>query len=73
MCWGISPENSIVPNTVEAAMQPSKEPCAVLSAAHPHELVHANDSLKALAGMSKVRCDVLHNFDLLAGQNILIM
>jgi hypothetical protein len=25
MCWGISPEGSIVPNTLESAMQPTKE------------------------------------------------
>lgn len=51
MCWGISPENSIVPNTVDGAMQPSKDPCAILSATHPPTVLHANEPWKGLCGL----------------------
>lgn len=56
-CWGITPERSIVPNTLEAAMQPSKEAQAILTAAAPHSVLHVNDSWRQLLGSNSLGPD----------------
>jgi hypothetical protein len=61
---GVSPENSIIPNSIEMAVQPSREARSVVNAEPPFAIAHANEAWVALTGGVKSEggsglCDVL--------------
>ena len=47
-----SPENSITPNTIDMALQPSREARAVIKAEPPFALMHVNEAWMEMAGTS---------------------
>mmetsp|Transcript_27455 Transcript_27455/g.46070 ORF Transcript_27455/g.46070 Transcript_27455/m.46070 type:complete len:479 (-) Transcript_27455:362-1798(-) len=49
----ISPESSIVPNTLDMALQPSKECQAIVKAVMPYPVLHINEAWTNLTGSSQ--------------------
>jgi hypothetical protein len=47
----ISPESSIVPNTIDMALQPSREARAIIKAEPPFAMMHVNEPWTNLSGL----------------------
>jgi hypothetical protein len=54
---GISPENSIVPNTLDMALQPSREARAIIKSEPPFAIMHINEPWTALSGLSQAEAE----------------